>query len=123
MARDAVPMLNVPDVAATTAWYQGIGFELVDSAEVEGRVTWACMKFGEGEMMLNAGGPASAAPRRDVDLFCYVSDADAWFGEIGDQGELVEGLHDTFYGLREFTIRDCNRFWITFASPVKPGES
>ena len=123
MSRDAVPMLNVPDVAATAAWYQGIGFELVDSAEDEGRVTWACMRFGEGEMMLNAGGSPSAARRRDVDLFCYVSDADAWFGEVADQGELVEGLHDTFYGLREFTIRDCNRFWITFAAPVKPGES
>src|ERR1700720_2576724 len=23
--------------------------------------------------------------------------------------------HDTFYGMREFTIRDLNRFWITFA--------
>ena len=119
MPRDAVPMLNVPDVAATAAWYQGIGFELLETAEDEGRLTWACMKFGEGELMLNAGGVASVAARRDVDLFCYVSDVDAWFSEVAGQGELVEGVHDTFYGLREFTIRDCNRFWITFAAPVK----
>jgi hypothetical protein len=30
----------------------------------------------------------------------------------------VEGLHDTFYGMREFIIRDLNRFWITFGSPL-----
>jgi uncharacterized glyoxalase superfamily protein PhnB len=123
MPRDAVPMLNVPDVAATAAWYQGIGFELLDTAEDEGRLTWATMKFGEGEVMFNAGGPVSIAPRRDVDLFCYVSDVDAWFSEVAGQGDLVTGLHDTFYGLREFTIRDCNRFWITFASPVKQDET
>jgi len=29
----------------------------------------------------------------------------------------VEGLHDTFYGMREFIIRDLNRFWITFGQP------
>ena len=28
---------------------------------------------------------------------------------------IVEGLHDTFYGMREFIIRDVNRFWLTFA--------
>jgi len=27
---------------------------------------------------------------------------------------IVEDLHDTFYGMREFIIRDCNGFWITF---------
>ena len=121
MSRDAVPMLNVPDVAATAAWYQGIGFELLDTAEYEGRLTWACMRFGEGEVMLNAGGWPSAAARRDVDLFCYVSDADAWFAEVGDRGRLIEGLHDTFYGMREFTISDPNGFWLTFASEEKPG--
>jgi orotate phosphoribosyltransferase len=32
--------------------------------------------------------------------------------------DVIEGLHDTFYGMREFTIRDLNRFWITFGQPV-----
>jgi uncharacterized glyoxalase superfamily protein PhnB len=122
MPRDAVPMLNVPDVAATAAWYQALGFELMETAEDEGRVTWASLRFGEGQVMLNAGGSPAGGGRRDVDLFCYVSDADAWFAEVGDQGRLVEGLHDTFYGLREFTIRDPNGFWLTFASPLPPGE-
>jgi hypothetical protein len=33
--------------------------------------------------------------------------------------QVVKGPHDTFYGMREFTIRDYNRFWITFGQPVQ----
>jgi hypothetical protein len=27
---------------------------------------------------------------------------------------VIEGPHNTFYGMREVIIRDLNRFWITF---------
>jgi hypothetical protein len=30
----------------------------------------------------------------------------------------VEDLHDTFYGMREFILRDCNGFWITFGQRI-----
>jgi uncharacterized glyoxalase superfamily protein PhnB len=119
MARDAVPLIHVVDVAATAAWYQNLGFDLVESAEDDGLLTWACMKFGDGEVMFNAGGSASRAPRREVDLFLYVHDCDAWFAEVGGQAELIEGPHDTFYGMREFTMRDLNGFWITFAAHLE----
>jgi hypothetical protein len=33
--------------------------------------------------------------------------------------EVVEPLHDTFYGMREFTIRHVNRFWMTFGQPAE----
>jgi hypothetical protein len=29
----------------------------------------------------------------------------------------VEDPHDTFYGMREFIVRDNNGFWITFGQP------
>ena len=32
---------------------------------------------------------------------------------------IVEDLQDTFYGVREFIIRDLNGFWITFAQPMR----
>ncbi len=35
--------------------------------------------------------------------------------KAGRAQEVVKGLHDTFYGAREFIIRDLNRFWMTFA--------
>ena len=30
------------------------------------------------------------------------------------QVEVVKDLHETFYGMREFIVRDLNGFWITF---------
>jgi hypothetical protein len=38
---------------------------------------------------------------------------------LGKKTQLVEDLHETFYGTREFIIRDCNGFWITFGEPIK----
>ena len=32
----------------------------------------------------------------------------------------MEEPHDTFYGMREFIIRDCNRFWLSFGEPITP---
>ena len=33
--------------------------------------------------------------------------------------EIREGVHDAFYGMREFIIRDVNGFWITFGEPSR----
>ena len=77
-------------------------------------MTFALLSLGQSQLMLNAGGKPSTAPRRDADLYVYVDDVDALFQQIGDRGEIVEGLHDTFYGMREFIIRDINGFWLTF---------
>lgn len=118
MTRRAVPMLHVPDVAATAQWYASIGFELRASGSDDGAVVWAALVFGDSEVMLSAGGRASDAHRREVDLYLHVDDVEAVFAAIAGRVEVVEGLHDTFYGMREFIIRDCNRFWITFGQPA-----
>ena len=31
---------------------------------------------------------------------------------------MIHGPHDTHYGMREFIIRDPNRFWITFGKNI-----
>jgi len=121
MTARAVPMFHVPDVAATADWYASIGFAVRDRGSDGGAVVWASMTFGDSEVMLNAGGKASDAARREVDLYVHVDDVDAAFARIAPKAEVVEGLHDTFYGMREFIIRDCNRFWITFGQRVARG--
>jgi hypothetical protein len=32
--------------------------------------------------------------------------------------DVRQGLHDTFYGMREFIIRDINGFWVTFGQSI-----
>ncbi|MGH9493806.1 MAG: VOC family protein [Candidatus Sulfotelmatobacter sp.] len=114
-----VPMIHVPDVAATADWYVSIGFKVVDIGELDGQASWALLSFGTSEIMLNEGGKPSSEHRREFDLYIYVDDVDKLCEFMKSKAEFVEDVHDTFYSMREFIVRDCNRFWITFGQSVE----
>jgi uncharacterized glyoxalase superfamily protein PhnB len=118
MQQSVVPMIHVPDVRATVDWYASIGFRAVRWNEEDGEMKGALLSLGNSEIMLNSGGRGSGEWRREVDLYVHSEDVDALFIALKDRVEVVEGLHDTFYGMREFIIRDVNRFWITFGQAV-----
>jgi uncharacterized glyoxalase superfamily protein PhnB len=111
-------MIHVPDVRATAAWYETLGFTITGTYEDDGEMSWARLAFGSGAFMLNEGGRTSNAERREVDLYVETDDVSAVYAAIKDRVTVREGLHDTFYGMREFVIRDINGFWITFGEPV-----
>ncbi|MBS1801739.1 MAG: VOC family protein [Acidobacteria bacterium] len=116
MTERIVPMIHVADVAATAHWYASIGFTIVDTFKEPdgGEVNWAQLRLGESTIMLNAGGQPSDAARRELDLYIYVDDVDSVRKRLEGKAAMVEDLHVTFYGMREFIIRDCNGFWIVF---------
>lgn len=118
MSGNIVPMIHVPDVRATVAWYQSIGFHLAAANEDCGAMDWASMTFGDGRVMFSVAGRASDAPRREVDLYVYCDDVDALRAQLDGRVEIVQDLYDAFYGMREFIVRDCNRFWITFGQQL-----
>jgi uncharacterized glyoxalase superfamily protein PhnB len=118
MAQNVVPMIHVPDVRATAAWYEALGFIVNRTHEDEGEMSWALLSFGNSELMFSEGGRPSTADRREVDLYVHVDDVDGHYGRLKDRVEVVEAPHDTFYGMRELIIRDLNRFWMTFGKPL-----
>ena len=118
MPQKAVPMIHVPHVRATMEWYASIGFKVVRYNEEDGEIDWALLTFGDSEVMFNSGGKPSDAQRREVDLYVQVDDIETFCRRLESQVEVVEDLHDTFYGMREFVIRDVNRFWITFGQAI-----
>jgi uncharacterized glyoxalase superfamily protein PhnB len=112
-------MLHVPDVRAAVDWYVSVaGFAAVDQAGHDGEIDWAMLRFGDSLLMLSNNGTTSSAHRREVDLYVHVENFDDLYHQIKDHVDVVEAPHDTFYGMREFIIRDLNRFWVTFACPV-----
>ena len=121
MVERVVPMIHVPDVRATVEWYKTIGFSVTGTNEEDGEMDWAVLSLGSSEVMLNAGGRPSTHDRREVDLYVHTHDVDDLYQRLKDRVEIVEGLHDTFYGMREFIIRDLNRFWITFGQSGQGG--
>jgi len=116
--RNVVPMIHVPDVRAAAEWYASIGFTIERTNSDDGEMNWALATFGDTAVMFNEGGRPSDAHRREVDLYVTVDDVDAVHAQLKDRVEIVEPLYDAFYGMREFIIRDLNRFWITFGAPI-----
>jgi len=121
MAEKVVPMIHVPDVRATVDWYESIGFTVTDTYDDGGEgLSFAILSFGSSEVMFNSGGQPSNQNRREVDLYVYVDNVDDLYRSLMDRVEIVKDLHNTFYGMREFIIRDINRFWLTFAQFASP---
>ncbi len=116
-------MIHVVDVLTTTRWYESIGFTVLDSGKDDGDTVWAMVAFGQGKVMFNAGGRPSEADRREVDLYIDTQGVDELYGTLKDRVEIREEPHDTFYGMREFIIRDINGFWITFGEPCRRSQS
>jgi len=120
--KNVVPMIHVPDVAATVAWYRDIGFKVVETYGHEGEgLSFAILAFGESQVMFSEGGRSSAQHRREVDLYVYTDNVDDKYQTLRARVDVVEGPHNTFYGMRELIIRDLNRFWITFGQPSTYG--
>lgn len=118
--RAATPMIHVPDVRATAAWYQTIGFTLLESYGDGGEgLSFAILSAGNTRLMLNQGGRPSTAERREVDLYVDTERVDDLFASLKGRVQVVSGPDDTEYGMREFIIRDPNGFWITFGQNTR----
>jgi ankyrin repeat protein len=131
------PMLGVPDMEATVAWYQAIGFELAGSHGEEGRMDWAAVRFGDAEIMFVPSGEPKRKETLGLSLWITTNRLDDLYsllkqrqlersraslaGEPADAPEVrfTADLYTAFYGQREFGIRDPNGLEIMFAQPVR----
>jgi hypothetical protein len=114
--KKVVPMIHVPDVRATVALYESIGFTVgaTYGDETGENFSFAIMSFGNTEVMFNTDGETSEKRRREVDLYVYTDNIDELHENLKARVDVIAKPHDTFYGMRELIIRDLNRFWITF---------
>jgi ankyrin repeat protein len=131
------PMLGVPDVEATVAWYRSIGFQLAGSHGEDGKMDWASLKFGEAEIMLvpssdpwrEATSALSLWIRTDRldDLYSLLRRRQferaraALTGDATDAPDVrfTVDLYTAFYGQREFGIRDPNGVQLCFYQPLE----
>ena len=132
--KKGVPMISVPDIAATLDWYASIGFKEIARYQDDGLVNFGMVSFGKAELMLVMHGKPGP---HDVSLWFYTGQVDSLYqllksrqleavqaaltGEPGDHKgiEFVEDLCDPFYGGREFGIRDLNGYALYFIQPAE----
>ena len=138
--RSLTPNLLVNDVLETAEHYRDVlGFEFVMGVadgtqdavfELVGRPLGFAMMQRDGvEIMFQSHEsmavdlPGMDAPSGAPGVFLYidVDDIDALWAELGTRASVVKEPHTTFYGAREFSVRDCNGFLIGFAHrPQQP---
>ncbi|HEY0599027.1 VOC family protein [Brevundimonas sp.] len=112
------PMIHVPDIDATAAWYARLGFKVEETASDGCETVWARLTLGENAVMLNCGGRPAEHDRRDVDLYVVVDALEDWRARMPADIEIIQDLHLAYHGMREFIVRDLNGFWITFGQWV-----
>jgi ankyrin repeat protein len=129
------PMISVPNVRAAVDWYRSIGFELQGQHEIDSDSAWAGLSLGGCFLMLVPSGTKNA--KREVSFWFRTDRVDDLYRLLkqrqldrssavlaGAVPEFPEArfradIHDTFYGLREFTIVDLNGYELTFAQELK----
>jgi ankyrin repeat protein len=124
-----IPMLSVPDVAATLDWYVSIGFTELGRVSDDGVTNWGIVQYGGAEIMLTMHGQNGHQP---VSLWLYTDDVDALYQlfkgrqleaaqaaldgapAIPPAAEITQDIYNPFYGGREFGIRDLNGYELYF---------
>jgi hypothetical protein len=113
----SVPMFFVPDMRATVAWYQSLGFTVSDQHEDDGDLVFARVSLGNGEFALSPGGTPGP---RDVNLWFFTDQVDDLYQLLRNRPRDVqfeEDLYEPFYGGRQFSIRDNNGLALVFWAP------
>jgi hypothetical protein len=83
--QQVVPMIHVQNVRASVEWYKRIGFTVRGTNEPDGEMDWASLVLDNAEIMLTAGGCASAADRREVDLYIRTDDVDGLYNQLKER--------------------------------------
>jgi ankyrin repeat protein len=129
--KDLVPMIYVPDVAAALDWYTSIGFKEIARYGDEGFVNFGVLSFGKAQILVNMNGKRG---EHDVSLWFYTNHIDDLYellesrqirATLSDPAEqqmgidFAEHINDTFYGARQFAIRDLNGYTLYFIQPSR----
>ena len=117
MLHSLVPMLRVPDVPATVAWYRDtLGF----ASDGDGSAGWATLRRDGIELMLSAFNvhEGDVAPAFTGSLYLRCDDVDDWWSRLQAAARICYPIETFEYGMREFAIYDCNGLLLQFGTPT-----
>lgn len=124
------PNLMVRNVKQSLAFYRLIGFEMTDSVPAENGndLVWASAESEDIEIMFQSIDSMEVdisefatmkTPTGTFTLFCEVSDVDSLYGTLSaGKAPLIVEPHLKFYGMKEFTVKDPDGYFLTFAERV-----
>ena len=120
--KSVTPNIFVNDINQTIAFYKKLGFKLTATVPDEKNVVWAMMTCGSIMFMFQTfeslGNDLPEISRNNggsLLLYIEVGDVEKLFDELKSKVKILKGLETTFYGAKEFAIKDINSYILTFA--------
>lgn len=124
MLKKLTPNLMVEDVNLAIDFYKDIlGFELIMTVPEEGKFDWAMMRNGNVEIMCQTRSSlAEGIPEfKEMEgggaltIYMEMEGVEDLYARVKGNVEITEELHETFYGMKEFSMRDRDGFILAFA--------
>ncbi len=125
MLKKLTPNLIVEDVEKSIEFYRDIlgCFELITTDPKQGKIDWALMRCEDVEIMFQSRKSIEAKIpdlgtvqyAGNVILYIETDSIGSFFDWVKKRVDIVQPLQETPYRMKEFLIRDCNGFIITFA--------
>ncbi|MDD3877643.1 MAG: VOC family protein [Bacteroidales bacterium] len=119
--------LFVKDIDKSIDFYNILGFNITMAVPEEGNPVWVMLNNGNVAIMLqsldsignelpgincaNGGGPLL--------FYIKMKELQFFYENIKDKVSVVKTPELTFYGAKEFTIKDLDGFYLTFAEDEK----
>ena len=125
------PNMLVNSVNETVNWYkENLGFQLLMSIPEEGEMDWAMVQRDEVSLMFQTR--KSLADELALFADIPIGGSLSFFTKLEGLGELHEMIvdksaiikkpYETFYGMKEFMVKDCNGYYLTFAEEIEKKE-
>lgn len=132
MYKSLTPNIMVEDVNATVKWYQdNFDFKFANqTGSLEEPLDWAVVQaddlqiFFQKKSSLLAEMPALDGMKIGATLTFYikVNDVQSLHDSVQAKVEIIREMKETFYGAKEFAVRDLNGYILVF-SEMKEEES
>lgn len=126
--KSLTPNLMVEDVDRTVEFYQErLDFALEQTVPESGPFEWASMKSGAVEVMFQARSSlsqdfpelSSMSTGGTLTLYMHMQGLEDLYARLKDRVVILQELQDTFYGMREFSMKDPNGYILVFAEPIE----
>ena len=127
--KQLIPMLKVSDIKASLDFYdKALGFKVVSEPKTIEEWRWASISSGETHLMLTESSstlksqetPDSAeSDDWPCIYYFYPDNVEALYEHILDAGYSPTKLEVTFYGMKEFSIRDPNGHLLSFGEDTE----
>ena len=127
MLKQLTPNLMTEDVDRSIAFYtEVLGFTLKQQYPEQSPADWAELTRDDVTVMFQSRKSLAAEipALENVPIgtsqtfYVTVTDIDAHYAQLQGRVEILQEMHTTFYGIKEFSFKDGNGYIFAYAQPV-----